>query len=139
MADPSIGDTNVERRIPISGIPPLSSDYTSVTTTVATSSILTITITTYTAVKQLGLMNPAFTIHVDTDSSDYRWPTGDSLSAAQASLRVFSMQDWETSDDKTNKKVYKIIIENYSGGTRTIYLYYKYYTFAYLTGDSSGA
>lgn len=140
MSENQIGDTNIIQRLPTSGIPLDTSDYSYISYTVAASSINTLTITTDTTVKELSLFNWAFTMFVESDSTDYIWPTGAALTSTTRSLRVYHYQDWYTSNDKTNKKVYKYHVENYSGSTRTIFLYFKAYTYAYIagaTGESS--
>lgn len=140
MSESSIGDTNIIKRLPTSGIPLDTSDYSFINYTIAASSINTLTITTDTQVKELSLFNWAFTLFSESDSTDYIWPTGAGLTSTTRSLRVYQYQDWYSSSDLTNRKVYKFHVENYSASTRTIFLYFKAYTYAYIagaTGESS--
>ena len=137
MTDVLINDNNVDRRIPISGLPLDVDTYSTVSSSVPSNSILTFTWTTSVGMRYLSLFNFALALRVDTNANTHKWPQGSSLTASQRSLRVSTYQDVLASDDKINKKVYVTHIENYSADSHTIYMWYKTYTFAYITGSSA--
>lgn len=85
---------------------------------------------------QTTLWDDLISIRVDTDTSAYDWPVGASLSASQKQLRVYRYNDLYDSDDATNVRNTRIVVDNYSPDTHTIYLKFRAYTFAYSTGTT---
>lgn len=136
MSENQIGDTNIIRRLPTSGIPLGIDEVSYQNYTIPTGSINTLTITTTTEVKELSLFNWAFTVYVEALDPENKWPQGNNLTSTTRSIRCYGWQDWATSNDGTNRKVFKFFIENYSGSTRTVWVYFKAYTYAYIAGSS---
>lgn len=140
MSESQIGDTSVIKRLPVSGIPLNTNEYSYVAVVLPASSTMTLTITTDTVVKELSLFNWAFTTFVDTDGNiDYIYPTGDALTSSQRTFVIMGWQDWYYSDSTTNRKVYKYIAYNNNAVAKTLYIYFKAFTFAYIAGASGGS
>lgn len=136
MATPFRSDVAVANYIRTGHIP--GDDSASTTSyTLATGTIQTTTWTTTPAKPALSLWNYHLTLRVDTDDDNHKWPNGSSLSAAQSSLRVACYIDQVATNDDTNQLVVKICVENFSGSNRTIYMKYKTYSYAYVTGAST--
>lgn len=137
MAETLINDDSVERRIPIAGVPANVNSSFSASASVPTSTIQSFTITVTAGMRYLSMWNYALTVRVGTDDDDHVWPTGSALTASQRTLDVFNYQDWAASNDTTNKPVFRLHIRNFSGDTHTIYIKFKTYTFAYITGSAA--
>lgn len=136
MSDvPLMSDAGNDQFVRIGTIP--TSGVTAVTATVDTATFLTISITTTPQKLSLSLWDFLLTMRVDTDDSAHEWPYGASLTSTTLSVRMYHWTDWANSNDARNVRKNRIVIENFSGSTRTIYLKFKSYTFAYVVGSSA--
>ena len=132
MSTPLFNDFATPKYIPTGSIP-LGTDVAELSGTITTGNWGTFSFYVYPAEKSLSLWNFFYNVYVDTDSSDYNWPNGSSLSSTQRSIRVYTIPDWANSDDSINKRAFRIIVENFSGSNRTVYIKFKSYSYAYVT------
>lgn len=129
-------DAFLRQRIAISTIPDSPNLDLGVTVVLTTNTQSTLISTVTPGYTYLSLWDFLYSISIDADDFDHRWPNGIALTSTQQNdiSIILGAIDFDESDDTTNTRVYKVCVRNSGAGSHTIYFALKAYTFASVTG-----
>lgn len=131
-----IRDPNPKRAVTVESVPSGADDVTTASSVIALSSVGVFAITNIPDSDALNLWNFLWTINIDVDSDDHRWPDGAALDTFTLEhVNISSRVDWASSSDLSNIRRELIsVINSDPTSPHTAYLKYKAYTFVGVAG-----
>lgn len=137
MSEVYITDISQVKPIKIGSIPATINTYSYTSGTLSNGEQEWVVWTSTPTLPQTSLWNAAVTIRFGTDSANYEYPGGSSLTTNQKLVQVNLFRNALQPDEKINQVSFSVVMRNESVDSFSYYMYYKVWTFATSIGTSA--
>lgn len=137
MSEVYITDISQIKPIKIASIPATINTYSYITGTLSAGEQEWVIWTSTPSLPQTSLWNVAVTVRFGTDSANYEYPAGSSLTTNQKLVQLSMFRNALQPDEKINQVSHSILMRNNSVDSFSYYMYYKVWTFATSIGTSA--